>query len=100
MQAGKSCDPKFGHSNRALREVGGISGIFRTDLLTVQIPEVAGRVSDFQSRALSASLVFYASSFVALGSLPPPFLSRAKLSASGSFGFSDLGGYCAVTRGS
>ena len=90
-QAEESCDPKLGHSDLALREVGGISGTFQTGLLAVQISEVAGRVSD------SVSLFFWARSFVILCSFPLPSTGRSKLSASGSFDFPDLGGHCAVT---
>lgn len=90
-QAEESCDPKLGHSDLALREVGEISGTFQTGLLAVQISEVAGRVPD------SVSLFFWARSFVILCSSPLPSMGRSKLSASGSFDFPDLGGHCAMT---
>ena len=90
-QAEESCDPKLGHSDLALREVGGISGTFQTGLLAVQISEVAGRVPD------SVSLFFWARSFVILCSSPLPSMGRSKLSPSGSFDFPDLGGHCAMT---
>lgn len=84
--------------NRGTRNLGTLAtssvripGILQRGLLIVQISEVARRVSDFQSRALSISLFFWACSFVVLCSFSSLSMGRSKRSASGSFDFSRPG---------